>query len=170
MAEVAKTLSIPKISKEELIRRYNHIKPIVTRGYDKYYVRELTEDELINHSYLWMVESKDFGKKVNMDSLLKIVDVKMIHSFSFSGFFKPSVEEILAQIPKKFVEDTVAFEIVYYTNCQNDMNFFYNETRNDFHVSIVRLYKKSENNGVPINMTKKEYANFQRFLKANARA
>ena len=43
-------VSIPEISRKELVARYERIKPIVEIEGKKYFLREFTEDDLISKS------------------------------------------------------------------------------------------------------------------------
>ena len=49
-------VSIPDISDEELLRRYQKIKPIVEVECVKYFLREFSKEELKNQSYINEVE------------------------------------------------------------------------------------------------------------------
>lgn len=56
-------VSIPTISKEEMEKRYEQIKPVVTVNGELYYFREFTLKELSSISYLWK-RNENIGKKV----------------------------------------------------------------------------------------------------------
>ena len=46
-------VSIPKISDEEMKKRYEQIKPVITVNGKLHYFREFTFEELSGISYLW---------------------------------------------------------------------------------------------------------------------
>lgn len=46
-------VSIPKISDEEMKKRYEQIKPVITVNGKLHYLREFTFEELSGISYLW---------------------------------------------------------------------------------------------------------------------
>ena len=46
-------VSIPKISDEEMKKRYEQIKPVITVNGKLHYLREFTFEELRGTSYLW---------------------------------------------------------------------------------------------------------------------
>lgn len=135
-------VSIPKISKEELLARYQRIKPIVDIDGIKYFIREFKEDELRKISYLW---NKDEDKRevVDMDQYVQTgEDFECIHAYGYYALFKPSIEEVLAQIPKSYIDYVDAFEIIDYPRTSKDFNKNRIVFDNGFHISTVRLYRK----------------------------
>ena len=110
-----KQLSIPEISDEELMRRYLKIRPIAAVGNGKYWLRNYSIDEMRNTSYFWNLFADRTEPVGDALSCHDHHEFECLHSFGYHGFFKPSVAEVLAQIPedvlKRFTVD--AFEIVY---------------------------------------------------------
>lgn len=94
-------VSIPEITEEELKVRYKRIKPIVEIEGKKYLLREYTQEELREKSYIWDLEHDKRGE-VNIDEYVPLVDYdfECIHKYGYYGFFKPSIAEVLAQIPQ----------------------------------------------------------------------
>lgn len=130
---------IPKMSTEEITRWYATIKPIVNGDT---YLRELSAEELTNVAYTWLNETTDYAEKVDFSKLSVLEDVKMLHGWGYYGYFKPSVGEVIRQIPKEYLEKVVAFEII---ECAIAMNStFKDELNAGFHVSIVRLYQAKD--------------------------
>ncbi len=155
------------MSNEEIARWYQTIKPIVKRDT---YLRELTAHELTGTAYTWLNEPTDYADRVDFSRLSVLEDRKMLHRWGYYGFFKPSVGEVIRQIPKEYLEKVVAFEII-------DGAIAYNSTFNaelnaGFHVSIVRLYQAKDdtneaaqpikeyptsNSQTPAGMTEEEF-------------
>ena len=136
-------VSIPIISDDELKKRYQHIKPVITVNGKLHYFKEFTDKELRNISYLWDWEK--IGEEV-IDGELKVWeghDFNCIHRYGYYGFFKPSIAEVLAQINEFDIFSIKAFEIIESPETPND---FYKDGltsiifENGFHVSKVRLY------------------------------
>lgn len=152
---MCKKFSIPEMTKEDIAKWYEKIKPIVCHNGDLMYMREFSPDELIHKSYTWFNKPEDFGDKVDLSTLSIFTDVKMLHKFSFHGYFKPSVGEIIRQIPEEFRSLVDAFEIIYSPNGQPDFEIFNDEFNQNYHVSVVRLYQKSD----------KGYAKAEKLLK-----
>ena len=141
-----KELSIPQISDEELMRRYLKIKPIAEVGNGKYWLKDYSIDEMRNTSYFWSLfpdRRKPVGEELYYHDYHEF---KCLHSFGFYGFFKPSIAEILAQIPedclKHFTID--AFEIIGRPTSSGDLSMYRKALEQGFHVSIVRLYIRPE--------------------------
>ena len=139
-----KEFNIPEMTTEDIVKWYQKIKPIVCRNGDLKYMRELSPDELTKKSYTWLNKPEDYGDKVDLSTLSIFTDVKMLHKFSYHGFFKPSVGEIIRQIPEELRPLTDAFEIIYSPSGWPDFNIFKDEFDQNYHVSIVRLYQKSD--------------------------
>ena len=133
---------IPEMSTDEIAKWYSTIKPIV-RKKKAFYLRKLSERELTRTAYTWLNGSEDYSSPVDFSKLSILADVKMLHSWGYYGFFKPSVGEIIRQIPKEYLEKTIAFEIL---AGAIGMNSIYNAELNaGFHVSVVRLYQARDN-------------------------
>lgn len=158
---------IPQMSNAEIAHWYATIKPIV--GHDTY-LRELSDDELTGTAYTYLNEPSDYADKVDFSKLSVLEDQKMLHSWGYYGFFKPSVGEVIRQIPKEHLKKVVAFEII---NGAIAMNSTFNAELNaGFHVSIVRLYQAKDDTNeaahpiteyptsdskVPVGMTEEEF-------------
>lgn len=135
---------IPQMSNEEIARWYATIKPIV--GHDTY-LRELSADELTGVAYTWLNKPSDYTNKVDFSKLSVLEDRKMLHGWGYYGYFKPSVGEVIQQIPKEHLKKVVAFEIIDGAIAMNST--FNAELNAGFHVSIVRLYQaKNDTNDV----------------------
>ena len=139
-------VSIPDISDEELLRRYQKIKPIVEVGGVKYFLREFSKNELKNQSYINEVE-KDIVKKVNMRLFVPCIgqDFECIHKYGHPMFFKPSIAEVLAQIPDGQVDFVDAFEIIEFPQVDNELIRNKIVFDNGYHISMVRLYTSRKN-------------------------
>ena len=139
-------VSIPEISREELLARYKRIKPIVEISGTKHFLRDYTEEELTGESYLWNLEA---NKREPVDTELYVAqedwDFECIHTYGYYGFFKPSIAEVLAQIPEHEVPFVDAFEIVEYPKSSADFSKNKIVFDNGFHISKVRLYTSYNN-------------------------
>ena len=159
---------IPQMSNEEIAHWYETIKPIVKHNT---YLRELSADELTGTVYTWLNEPSDYADKVDFSKLSVLEDRKMLHGWGYYGFFKPSVGEVIRQIPKEYLEKVVAFEIIDGAIAMNST--FNTELNAGFHVSIVRLYQAKDDTNeaayqiteyptsdskVPVGMTEEEFA------------
>ncbi len=140
-------VSIPTISDEELKKRYEQIKPVVTVWGKLHYFREFTFHELRFLNYLWNIY-EDVREEVGKDDLevLEGKDFICLHACEYPGFFTPSVAEVLSQINEDILPLVKAFEIIERPNESNKHS--YNDSfssiafDNGYHVSTVRLYGK----------------------------
>lgn len=91
-------------------------------------------------SYTW--QSEVFVEKVDMSKLRPIAQVEMLHTYSYHGFFKPSIAEVLSQIPEEYIDKTVAFKIIDRPMSSADFGKHQKAFDDGFHTSIVELYAK----------------------------
>lgn len=158
---------IPEMSTEEIARWYATIKPIVNGDT---YLRELSERELTNTAYTYLKDPRDYADKVDFSKLSVLEDMKMLHGYGYPMFFKPSVGEVIRQIPAEYLEKVVAFEIIDGAIAMNST--FKDELNAGFHVSIVRLYQAKDGQNevahkiteyptsdskIPVGMTEEEF-------------
>lgn len=139
-------VSIPKISDEELMKRYQKVKPIVKINGIRYWLRDYSLEELKNTSF-FDNKSTDKRSHVDMRSLEAVpyLDFECLHTYNYPAFFKPSVAEVLAQIPVPEVYWVVAFEIIKKPETAEDFSRNSNAFNQGFHSSTVRLYMHRKN-------------------------
>ena len=124
-------VSVPKISKEELKRRYEKIKPIVLVNGEKFFLDGLQESELSDISFLYLVKRGKL-RPVELKELKDSIEIKCIHSYAYANQFIPTVEDVLSQIPAELVGTVKGFEILD-PYSKKDIKYGY-------HVSNVLLY------------------------------
>ena len=137
-------VSIPKISDEEMMKRYEQIKPVITVNGKLHYFREYTLEELSNMSYFFN-RHEDVREEVGEDELevLEGRDFVCLHSYGYYGLFKPSVGEVLSQIKEYDLPIIKAFEIIEFPKTVVDFrkdSLTSIAFDNGYHVSTVRLY------------------------------
>lgn len=135
-------MSIPQISDEEILKRYEHIKPVITVNDKLYHFKEFTLDEIRNISYIWNYV-EDIREEVTADELEIIPgqDFICLHTYAYYGLFKPSIAEVLSQIDDSIIGAVAAFEII--SDYPLPDSLCYIAAKNSLHVSMVRLYRKS---------------------------
>ena len=137
-------VSIPKISDEELERRYELMKPFITVNGKLHYFRKFTLSELKDINYLWGREN-NVREEVGEGKLeiLKGKDFSCLHSYGYNEIFSPSIGEILSQIMECDIHLIKAFEIIEIPQTHSDFHkdsFTSIAFCNGYHVSTVRLY------------------------------
>jgi hypothetical protein len=133
------------ISDERLTELAKRIKPVVrfaegeeglfvhSKG-SLYYIKDV---DLRKTAFTWDPEADRLA-----DTFTTICDIQTYHSWSYYGFFKPSIAEVLTNIPEEFLEQVVAFEIVSQPETAYDFGGENQEAFDDsFHVATTRLYK-----------------------------
>ena len=128
-----------KISDERLEQLCAKIKPVVryaTVSYggkstcerhsegDLYYIEDVNPR---NVAFTWDPKPKD-----EAIGLKELSQIKTFHTYGYQGFFKPSIAEVLAQIPDSLLERTVAFETV-----SESVEF-----EGQYHLALTRLYSR----------------------------
>ena len=136
-------LTVPKLEDEELLRRYNRVKPVVEHNGKKYFIREYDLEDLKNRSFIWFLD-EDLEEEVNSGMLVPIAhaDMHCLHDSS-EITFRPTVGEVLAQIPRQTISKADAFEIVQFpdnTGKKPLSGFEAIAHENGYMLSVVRFY------------------------------
>ncbi|MBP6888251.1 MAG: hypothetical protein KBC21_00965 [Candidatus Pacebacteria bacterium] len=134
---MSKESYIPKLSEEELQKRYQLIKPVIRFSGTLYYIEDV---HLSNVSYIWSPV-----KKERASGLMSIAKVTTYHTYGYYGLFKPSIAEVLAQIPEEMVDQVCAFEIVERPESAEDFGKDIVAIKAGYHVALAQLYKKERN-------------------------
>jgi hypothetical protein len=127
---------IPDVSKERIEELAKKIKPIVTIAGKQRYIKPV---DLFNIAFTWDPKPAFFEPK----NLKPLRDITTYHRWAYYGFFKPSIAEVLAQIPAELLEEVVAFEIIEQPETADD--FSKDEETNNafndgFHTAKTRLF------------------------------
>ncbi len=125
-----KKIFIPEVSKEEIRKRYKRIRPVVQTKNEKRYMRKV---DLFATSFLW--NPKPVAKAKGLEQLQ---DIETYHSYGAPAFFKPTIAEVLAQIPDDLLkQNIVAFEVVSLQSMDEKGREALNA---GYHLASVRLY------------------------------
>ena len=133
-------LVIPKIDDKRLAELYRILKPIVTIDEMKYLLKEFTLEQLRNQSYIWNCH-EDKRDIVNPSKLEPVEDFLCLHTYGYYGLFKPSIAEVLSQVPEKTICKANTFEIIEAPETREDVFRYPKVVNNGFHLSKVRSYK-----------------------------
>ena len=135
-----KKLVIPEIDHKRLAELYRMLKPIVTIDEMKYLLKEFTLAELRNQSYIWNMHD-DKRELVDPSMLEPVEDFLCLHTYGYYGLFKPSIAEVLSQVPEKTISEANTFEIIESPETAADVFRYPEVVDNGFHLSKVRSYK-----------------------------
>lgn len=131
---------IPKIDDEVLTQRYSISKPIVQRNGSTYSLLDEPLESLRDSSYIWNLD-KLILDKMNKEELLELKSFLCLHSYGYYGCFKPSIAEILSQMPEELQENSNYFEITDSPSTTSDFNQFQEAFNEGYHVSKITTYK-----------------------------
>jgi len=95
---------VPEISEEKLSSLIEKIVPVVRENNKLYQIKI---PDLRNVAYTW-----DYKVVEECKNLKEIVRIKTHHYCGYYGLFKPSIAEVLSQIPEDFIDKVNAFEII----------------------------------------------------------
>ena len=104
-------LTVPKLEDEELLRRYKKVKPVVEYNGKKYFIREYSLEELKARSFIWFLD-EDLEDRIKEELVpIAYADIHCLHDSS-QITFRPTVEEVISQIPRQTLSKADAFEII----------------------------------------------------------
>jgi hypothetical protein len=129
-------MKIPVLPKTQLDALAAQIRPLV-RGLDgnAYPIEPV---DLNNVSYTW--DPKLLPTPVtNLNSL---GEFRCLHGYGHPSLFKPSIAEVLRQIPASMLEGATYFEMVKKPGNLDDMKEDREAMDAGFHVSTIRVYGK----------------------------
>ncbi|MBI4118791.1 MAG: hypothetical protein HY452_00830 [Parcubacteria group bacterium] len=143
MTRVKKKRWIPKIPKKRIKELAKRIKPVVrfARGANGLFesseghLFHIKPVDLFGIAYTWDPKPTD-----KATGLKRLCDIRTYHTYGYYGFFKPSIAEVLAQIPTEHLTEVVAFEIVESPETAGDLNREHEALNAGYHVATTRLY------------------------------
>lgn len=127
--------SIPEISDERIKELQEKFTPLVRRNGKLFTVKECHPR---NQAFNW-----NDGEKV-VKYLREVARFQTLHTYSYHGFFKPSLAEVFAQLPKDFeVKDDLFFE-TQGPDTADDLNKNREALDAGFHVAETIVYKQAQ--------------------------
>lgn len=124
---------VPEISERRILELAERIKPVVTFEQEgRCYIKPV---DLFSESYTWDPEpaSKANGLKL-------LCDITTYHPYGYYGSFKPSIAQVILQIPSEHLDKVVAFEIVKHPETPDDLDTESEIFNSGYHVATTRLY------------------------------
>jgi hypothetical protein len=130
------------LTDKELLELAKRIRPVVDFHGMLFYLRiDLDVKKLRGTSFLWNAAENMGDTPIGIEELTLMVG-------KFTGataLFKPSIAEVLSQIPKNLLPEVVAFEIPdQLLTANSGCESMFNGKWVSYHVATVRLYKKRE--------------------------
>lgn len=131
-AKVGKKVWIPEVPRSRIRELAKRIKPIVSIDHQLYYIKPVDPFRI---AYTWDPEPAD-----RATGLTPLCDITTYHSYGYVAFFKPSISEVIAQIPEEHLDKVVAFRITKSPETCDDLNSHCEATDAGYHVATTRLY------------------------------
>jgi hypothetical protein len=133
MGRISETTNwIPAIPREQISALAERIKPVVRD--ERNVLSYIKHVDLFSASFLWKPEPLEAAA-----DLTEIGRITTYHTFGYPALFKPSVAEVLAQIPEAYLGAAVAFEIIG-PNDADDLNIENAALTAGYHVATTVLY------------------------------
>ena len=127
------TPNVPKMPRRSIRKLAERIKPVVTfKDEGSCYIKPV---DLFSESYSW--DPEPAGKATGLKPLC---DITTYHPYGYYGSFKPSIAQVILQIPKEHRDKVIAFEIVKYPETADDLDPESEIFNSGFHVATTRLY------------------------------
>lgn len=133
---------IPNVPEERVVELAQRIEPIVRIGDAPRYIKPV---DLNRIAFMWSPEATGY---VDMNGLVALRDITTYHTWAYYGFFKPTIAEVLKQIPTEIVDQVVAFEIIESPQCAEDFDKDREAFNAGYHVATTRLYGKGVSEAV----------------------
>jgi hypothetical protein len=124
--EFFRQAKIPEIDDGRLRELLERIRPVVSFGGVLHYIRPVDPRRI---AFTWAPKP---GRKAK--GLVELRQVRTLHNYGHPSLFKPSIAEVLAQLPDDIADRTVAFETVL-------LDF---DQRRDCHVATTTFFGREE--------------------------
>ena len=124
---------VPEMSERRILELAERIKPVVT--FEEEGCCYIKPVDMFSESFTWDPEpaSKATGLKL-------FCDITTYHPFSHYGSFKPSIAQVILQIPSEHLDKVIAFEIVKHPETADDLDPESEIFNSGYHVATTRLY------------------------------
>jgi len=121
------------MSEQRLLELVERIKPVVTfKDEGCCYIKPV---DPLSEAYMWDAEPD--GRAVGLKALC---DITTYHPYDYYGSFKPSVAQVILQIPPEYQDKVVAFEIVKHPETADDLDPESEIFNSGYLVATTRLY------------------------------
>jgi hypothetical protein len=124
---------IPRISPERMQSLASRISPLIRLDGALRHIRPTS----IDVAFLWNPQAAD-----EAEELEPLREIRTYHSFAYHAFFKPSIAEVLAQVPGDIEDHVTAFEIIAWPENADELNKELQALQDGFHVACTRFYGK----------------------------
>lgn len=143
---MTKRVWIPRLADDYIRGLAERIRPLVrfVQGEDKLVESREGDPYTIEPKHIFNMAYNWDPKPVERitEELVPLRDITTYHAYGYYQFFKPSVAEVLAQIPEDLVDRVAYFEIVWEPETAADLRG--EAVKAGFHEARTRLYAVEE--------------------------
>ena len=100
--------------------------------------KPVVSGDIVGTAFTW---DPNFDESRKVPEMKPLMDITTFHSYGYYGMFKPTIAEVLAQIPDVLVQRVVAFELVARPENASDLNEHPDALNDGYHVATARLYE-----------------------------
>jgi hypothetical protein len=126
---------IPDVDPAEVAHRLERIRPLVLRK-NKLWDIQFDKSQVDTIAFLW--DAKTTEEATGLAAMGR--PVPTFHVYGYYGFFKPSVGEVLRQVPADYLGEAVAFAITR----SPDLNANVVALNDGYHVAYTQFYKRAQ--------------------------
>ena len=136
MRKMKFALKVPEISKARIRQLAERITPVMEfKEKGRCYIKPV---DIFKESFTWEPEP---GSKAT--DLKAICDITTYHPYGYIGYFKPSVAQVISQIPREHLDKVIAFEIVKVPDeFPENSSPEYEALDAGYHTATTRLYAR----------------------------
>ncbi len=127
---------IPEISDERIANLLKRISPIYEEE-GKFFKIENVDPRRVAFTWRGVLSSVEN----EIQGITPMKDIETLHTYAYQGFFKPSIAEVLAQIPEEVIKDVVAFKTHMKTGPRYEDSFTADQ---EYQIGITTLYKRRD--------------------------
>jgi len=124
---------IPALKDAELKHLSKRIEPLVEKDNE---LRRIKKCDLKTIAFMWSPKFKGVA-----DDVEPFRSIITYHTWAYYGFFKPTIYEVLAQIPDDCLGETVAFSVAGPEDV-DDLNEQRDILNEGYHRAVTTLYRK----------------------------
>jgi hypothetical protein len=128
-------MNIPEISNERIREMLKTIRPLVKQD-GKLHCIKWIDTRKVAFTWAPVLDGEVRATEI-------VAKIRTLHSFGYQGLFKPSIAEVLAQIPKELIDKVRGFSLEG-PRTADDLNREREALDEGFHVAITTLYGRVE--------------------------
>ncbi len=131
---------VPHVSKSKMARLMKKIRPMMYfSGQGRCYIK--LPETLSAQPYFPLEYWRDPQPENRAIGLRELCAVKTYHIYGCDRKFKPLISEVLAQIPRKFIKESVAFQIVQTPDEPHNLREE-KAYKAGYHIAWIKLFRK----------------------------